>query len=87
MSKIFVKTEENVWPTVLWQNTELVVYFMGDDPDDVEVRSTRGIDFDEVLLHLDLGGSVFITRKPVGETGDDKQVTSLDDFLNKCEVK
>ena len=85
MSKIFVKTEGNVWPTVLWQNTELVVYFMGDDPNDVEVRSTRGIDFDEVLLHLDLGGSVFITRKPIDDPEKDHRVTSLDDFMKKVE--
>lgn len=87
MSKIFVKTEENVWPTVLWQNTELFVYFMRDDPEDVEVRSTRGINFDEVLLHLDLGGSVFITRKPIEDIENDHRVTSLDDFINKYEVK
>ena len=85
MSKIFVKTEGKVWPTVLWQNTELVVYFMGDNPEDVEIRSTRGIDFDEVLLHLDLGGSVFITRKPIDTDGFDRGATSLDDFIKKCE--
>lgn len=83
MSKIFVKAEGKIWPTVLWQNTELVVYFMGEDPDDVEVRQTRGIDFDEVLLHLDNGGSVFLTRKPVDDPNYDKRLSSLDEFIKK----
>lgn len=81
MSKIYVKVEGKLWPTVLWQKTQLVVYFMGDEPDDVVVRETRGIDFDEVLLHIDRGGSVFITTKPVEQMRDEKRITSLDEFV------
>ncbi len=80
MSKIFVKAEGKLWPTVLWQKTQLVVYFMGDETDDVEVRETRGIDFDEVLLHIDRGGSVFITTKPVDQVKTHR-VRSLDEFV------
>ncbi len=87
MSKIFVKAEGKIWPTVLWQNTELCVYFLGDDPEEVDIRNTRGIDFEEVLLHLDLGGSVYITRKPVEAPVSNHKVTSLDEFINKIEVK
>jgi hypothetical protein len=72
MRKYFIKTEDSVWPTVIWQGTRLVVYYLGDDPDDVHVKETRGIDFDELLLHIDRGGSVFITTKPVEETPADK---------------
>jgi hypothetical protein len=86
MSKIFVKVEGKVWPTVLWQNTELCVYFLRDDPEEVDIRSTRGIDFEEIILHLDLGGSVFITRKPTEASVRDHKVTKLDEFINKCEV-
>lgn len=67
MRKYFVKAEGSLWPTVIWQGTRLVVYYMGDDPEDVQVRETRGIDFDELLLHVDRGGSVFITTQPVEE--------------------
>lgn len=80
MSKIFVKAEGKLWPTVLWQETQLVVYFMGDESDDVEVRETRGIDFDEVLLHIDRGGSVFITTEPVIQMGKTHRIRSLDEF-------
>lgn len=80
MSKIYVKTEGKLWPTVLWQKTQLVVYYMGDNPDDVEVRETRGIDFDEVLLHIDRGGSVFITTKPVEQGKIEHRTQSLDEF-------
>jgi hypothetical protein len=65
MTKYFIRARDKMWPTVIWQGTQLVVYYMGDDPEDVEVRETRGIDFDELLLHIDRGGSVFITTRPV----------------------
>ncbi len=71
MTKYFIKARDKMWPTVIWQGTQLVVYYMGDDPNDVEVRETRGIDFDELLLHIDRGGSVFITTRPV--EGEDQQ--------------
>ena len=67
MRKYFVRAEGSVWPTVIWQGTRLVVFYMGDEPDDVQVRETRGIDFDELLLHIDRGGSVFITTQPEEE--------------------
>jgi hypothetical protein len=67
MNKFFIRAANKLWPTVIWQGTRLVVYYMGDDPDDVQVRETSGIDFDELLLHIDRGGSVFITTKPVGD--------------------
>ncbi|MCW4051429.1 MAG: hypothetical protein NWE89_17040 [Candidatus Bathyarchaeota archaeon] len=85
MSKIFIKAEDKLWPTVIWQGTKLVVYYLGDDPDDVQVRETRGIDFDSLLLHIDRGGSVFITTKPVEndhETGE-KPVLRLDEFATR----
>ena len=71
MTKYFIKARDKMWPTVIWQGTQLVVYYMGDDPNDVEVRETRGIDFNELLLHIDRGGSVFITTRPV--EGEDQQ--------------
>ncbi|HEX9913921.1 MAG TPA: hypothetical protein VGB32_03295 [Candidatus Bathyarchaeia archaeon] len=71
MTKYFIRAQDKMWPTVIWQGTQLVVYYMGDDPKDVEVRETRGIDFDELLLHIDRGGSVFITTRPVD--GEDQQ--------------
>jgi len=71
MIKYFIRARDKMWPTVIWQGTQLVVYYMGDDPEDVDVRETRGIDFDELLLHIDRGGSVFITTRPV--EGEEKQ--------------
>jgi hypothetical protein len=81
MSKIFVKGEGKLWPTVIWPKTKLVVFYLGDKPDDVEVCKTSGIDFDEVLLHIDRGGSVFITTRPVEQTVDKHKPMSLDEFV------
>lgn len=67
MRKYFVNSEGHVWPTVIWQGTRLVVYYLGADSDDIQVRKTRGIDFDDLLLHIDRGGSVFITTQPMDE--------------------
>jgi len=57
-----------MWPTVIWQGTQLVVYYLGEDEDDVEVKETRGINFEEFFLHLDRGGSIFVTMKPMSVT-------------------
>ena len=64
MKKFFIKAVDRIWPTVLWQGTQIVVYFLDENDDELEVRETRGIDFDELLCHIDRGGSVFITTKP-----------------------
>ena len=53
-----------MWPTVIWQGSQLVVYYLGEDESDVNVKETNGIDFEEFFLHLDRGGSVFVTMKP-----------------------
>lgn len=62
--RLIIKSKDRMWPTVIWQGTQLVLYYLGEDEDDVEVRETHGIDFEEFFLHLDRGGSVFVTMKP-----------------------
>jgi hypothetical protein len=64
MKRLIIKGKDRIWPTVIWQGTQLVVYYIGEKDNDVEVRETRGIDFEEFFLHLDRGGSVFVTMKP-----------------------
>jgi hypothetical protein len=64
MRKYFIKSNNSVWPTVIWQGTQIVVYYLDDD-EISDIVETRGIDFDELLCHIDRGGSVFITTKPV----------------------
>ena len=41
-----------------------MLFYLSEDDDRVEVRETRGIDFEEFFLHLDKGGSIFVTMKP-----------------------
>jgi hypothetical protein len=65
MKRLIIKSKDRMWPTVIWQGTQLVVYYLGEDEGDVEVRETRGIDFEEFFLHLDRGGSIFVTLKPL----------------------
>jgi hypothetical protein len=64
MKRLIIKGKDRIWPTVIWQGTQLVVYYIGEKDNEVEVRETRGIDFEEFFLHLDRGGSVFVTMKP-----------------------
>ena len=59
-----MKSKDSLWPTVVWKGSQLLVYYLGENEDDVEVRETREIDFEEFFLHLDKGGSVFVTMKP-----------------------
>ena len=65
MRKFFAKSDTSVWPTVIWQGTQIVVYYLNEDDEIKDIDETRGIDFDELLCHIDRGGSVFITTKPV----------------------
>lgn len=67
MDKLVIKSEGKLWPTVVWGKTSLMVYYLGEDPEDVSVKQTNGIDFDELLLHIDKGGSVFISSSPYRE--------------------
>ncbi len=48
------------------EGSHLVVYYLGEDPDDVIVREETELDFREVMSRLDSGGSVFVTMKPDG---------------------
>jgi hypothetical protein len=65
MRKYFTRSCDSVWPTVIWQGTQIVVYYLNEDDEVSDIVETRGIDFDELLCHIDMGGSVFITTKPV----------------------
>ncbi|MGD0802909.1 MAG: hypothetical protein ABSA11_02420 [Candidatus Bathyarchaeia archaeon] len=67
MKRLILRSKDNLWPTVVWQGSQLVVYYLGEDEDDVEIRETRELDFEEFFLHLDRGGSVFVTMNPHSE--------------------
>jgi hypothetical protein len=67
LRRLVFKGKGKMWPTVMWQGTQLVVYYLSDDDEGVVIRETSEIDFDEFFLHLDGGGSIFITIKPTGE--------------------
>ena len=64
MKRLIIKGKDRMWPTVIWQGSQLVVYYLGEDESDVKVKEANGIDFEEFFLHLDRGGSVFVTMKP-----------------------
>lgn len=48
------------------ERSHLVVYYLGEDPDDVIVREETELDFRELMSRLDSGDSVFVTMKPDG---------------------
>jgi hypothetical protein len=64
MRTLVIKGKDRLWPTVTWKDTNLIVYYLGADDDDVSIRETKEIDFDELFLHLDRGGSIFMTVRP-----------------------
>jgi hypothetical protein len=64
MKRLIIKSKNSLWPTVVWKDSQLLVYYLGENEDEVKVKETREIDFDELFLHLDNGGSVFVTTKP-----------------------
>jgi hypothetical protein len=64
MKRLIMKSKNSLWPTVVWKGSQLLVYYLGENEEEVEVRKTCEIDFEEFFLHLDKGGSVFVTLRP-----------------------
>lgn len=64
IKRLIIKGNDRMWPTVIWPGSQLVVYSLGEDESSVKVREIREIDFEEFFLHLDNGGSIFVTMKP-----------------------
>lgn len=62
--RMVFKERGRMWPKVAWEDSRLVVYYLGADPEDVSVREAAENDFEELLLRLDTGSSVFMTLKP-----------------------
>lgn len=77
MRKYFTKSCDSIWPTVIWQGTQIVIYYLNPDDEINDIVETRGIDFDELLCHIDRGGSVFITTKPVECETDEEHESRL----------
>jgi hypothetical protein len=64
MKALVIKGKDRLWPKVTWEGTSLILYYLGADDEDVSIRETNEIDFDEFFLHLDRGGSIFVTVRP-----------------------
>jgi hypothetical protein len=59
--RFIFKEEGRMWPKVSWGDSRIVLFYLGAEPDDVTVEEAREGDFEELLLRLDTGGSVFMT--------------------------
>ena len=64
MKTLVIKGKDRLWPTVTWAGSNLSIQYLGSEDDDVTIRETNTIDFEEFFLHLDNGGSIFLTVKP-----------------------
>jgi hypothetical protein len=64
MKTLVIKSRDRLWPTVTWAGSNLSIQYLGSEDDDVTVKETNTIDFEEFFLHLDRGGSIFLTVKP-----------------------
>ena len=64
MKRLIIKSKGRMWPKVAWEGSQLVVYYLGIEDNDISLEETREIDFEELLLKLDNGNSIFLTMKP-----------------------
>ena len=71
MKTLVIKGRDRLWPTVTWAGSNLSIQYLGSEDDDVTVKETNTIDFEEFFLHLDKGGSIFLTVKPDPPTHPD----------------
>lgn len=70
------KTKDKMWPNVTWEGSQLVVFYLDPEVDDVHIEETRELDFEELLFRLDTGCSVFMTLKPLTEPSSGREVKS-----------
>jgi hypothetical protein len=64
--------ERRSFPRMAREGSHLVVYYLGEDPDDVIVREETELDFRELMSRLGSGGSVFMTMKPDRRINNDE---------------
>lgn len=72
--RLVFKEKDRLWPKVAWGDSRLVIYYLGAEPDEVRVEEATEIDFEELLLRLDTGSSVFMTLKPRDGAGYNEEV-------------
>ncbi len=65
--KLIIKEEGRMWPKVAWGGSRIVLFYLGAEPDDVTIEEVQEVDFEELLLRLDTGGSVFMTLRQENE--------------------
>jgi len=84
MKTLVIKGKDRLWPTVTWAGSDLTIQYLGSD-DDVTIMETNTLDFEEFFLHLDRGGSIFLTVKPDAPDSYDgpREETGLICALNK----
>ena len=63
MKTLVIKGQDQLWPTVTWADSNLSILYLGSKDDDVTLREAKSVDFEEFFLHLDKGGSIFLTVK------------------------
>ena len=84
MKTLVIKGKDRLWPTVTWTGSDLAIQYLGSEDDDVTIRETNTLDFDELFLHLDRGGSVFLTVKPpISNDEKSRDVTSFKRSLKR----
>jgi len=64
MRTLVFKGKDRLWPTVTWEGSSLSIQYLGLEDEDVSIVETNSIDFEDFFLHLDKGGSIFVTVKP-----------------------
>jgi hypothetical protein len=60
---------------LLWKDS-IVIFYLGEKDDNVIIKETREINFEEILLQLYRGNAIFMTVKPSGE----EQLTKREDI-------
>ncbi len=65
--KLIYKEEGRMWPKVAWGDSRIVLFYLGAEPDDVTIEEVQEVDFEELLLRLDTGGSVLMTLRQENE--------------------
>ncbi|MEM2126830.1 MAG: hypothetical protein QXH67_01225 [Candidatus Bathyarchaeia archaeon] len=64
MRRLVIREEGDIWPTVVFGDRKLVIYYIGKRDEDTIIEEMKEINFKEILHNLERGKSIFMTIVP-----------------------
>lgn len=64
MKRLVIREEGDIWPTVVFEDRKLIIYYIGEREEDTIIEEMKEMNFKEILHNLERGKSIFMTMMP-----------------------